>query len=150
MTSAVITRLLFGKTDVIQMLNGALGGLVAITAEPLAPSPELAMLIGAIGGAIVVFGSSLLLKFHIDDVVGAIPVHLFSGIFGTLAVCLSTDVSLAAQIIGILSVNIFVFVISYIIWSIMKATIGIRISAEAEEMGTDTVEVGVSAYAIRD
>ena len=150
MTNAVITRLLFGKTDVIQMLNGALGGLVAITAEPLAPSPELAMLIGAIGGAIVVFGSSLLLKFHIDDVVGAIPVHLFAGIFGTLAVCLSTDVSLAAQITGILSVNIFVFVISYIIWSIMKATIGIRISAEAEEMGTDTVEVGVSAYAIRD
>tara|TARA_B100001250_G_scaffold414503_1_gene453323 strand:- start:9622 stop:10905 length:1284 start_codon:yes stop_codon:yes gene_type:complete len=150
MTNAVITRLMFGKTDVIQMLNGALGGLVAITAEPLAPSPELAMLIGAIGGAIVVFGSSLLLKFRIDDVVGAIPVHLFAGIFGTLAVCLSTDVSLAAQITGILSVNIFVFVISYIIWTIMKATIGIRISSEAEEMGTDTVEVGVSAYAIRD
>ena len=150
MTNAVITRLLFGKTDVIQMLNGALGGLVAITAEPLAPSPELAMLIGAIGGAIVVFGSSLLLKFRIDDVVGAIPVHLFAGIFGTLAVCLSTDVSLAAQIIGILSVNVFVFVTSYIIWTIMKTTIGIRISSEAEEMGTDTVEVGVSAYAIRD
>ena len=99
--NATLTRLVFGKTDVIQMLNGALGGLVAITAEPLLPSPFLAILIGGIGGAIVVFGSRLLIKLQIDDVVGAIPVHLFAGIWGTLAVVISNpDASLGAQIIG--------------------------------------------------
>ncbi|MBO6469265.1 MAG: ammonium transporter, partial [Pelagibacteraceae bacterium] len=126
--NALLTRFLYGKTDVIQMLNGALGGLVAITAEPLMPSPFLAIIIGGIGGAIVVFGSQLLAKLKIDDVVGAIPVHLFAGIWGTLAVVLSNpDASLGSQIIGILSVNIFVFVVSFVVWYIMKKTAGIRI-----------------------
>ena len=148
---AVITRLVFGKTDVIQMLNGALGGLVAITAEPLMPSPFLTIIIGGIGGAIVVFGSQLLIKLKIDDVVGAIPVHLFAGIWGTLAVVLSNaEASLGAQLIGIASVNIFVFLVSFIVWYIMKKTMGIRISAEAEKLGTDKVEIGVTAYMIRD
>ena len=148
---AAITRLVFGKTDVIQMLNGALGGLVAITAEPLMPSPFLAIVIGGIGGAIVVFGSQLLIKLKIDDVVGAIPVHLFAGIWGTLAVVLSNaEASLGAQLIGIASVNIFVFLVSFIVWYIMKKTMGIRISAEAEKLGTDKVEIGVTAYMIRD
>ena len=149
--NALLTRFLYGKTDVIQMLNGALGGLVAITAEPLMPSPFLAIIIGGIGGAIVVFGSQLLAKLKIDDVVGAIPVHLFAGIWGTLAVVLSNpDASLGSQIIGILSVNIFVFVASFIVWYIMKKTAGIRISEEAEKLGTDKVEIGVVAYMIRD
>ena len=148
---AVITRLVFGKTDVIQMLNGALGGLVAITAEPLLPSPFLSIVIGGIGGAIVVFGSQLLIKFKIDDVVGAIPVHLFAGIWGTLAVILSNvEASLGAQLIGIASVNIFVFLLSFIVWYTMKKTMGIRISEEAEKLGTDKVEIGVTAYMIRD
>ena len=95
--NATITRLVFGKTDIIQMLNGALGGLVAITAEPLMPSPILAILIGAIGGAIVVFGSQLLIRFQIDDVVGAIPVHLFAGIWGTLAVVLSNSDNISTE-----------------------------------------------------
>jgi len=149
--NAALTRLVFGKTDVIQMLNGALGGLVAITAEPLLPSPFLAILIGGIGGAIVVFGSQLLIKLKIDDVVGAIPVHLFAGIWGTLAVVISNpDASLGSQLIGIFAVNIFVFIASFIVWFAMKKSVGIRISEEAEKLGTDKVEIGVIAYMIRD
>ncbi len=151
MAAAIITRLMFGKTDVIQMLNGAIGGLVAITAEPLAPSPLAAIFIGAVGGLIVVFGTKLLFSFKLDDVVGAIPAHMFAGIWGTLAVPLTNnDASFSAQLIGVLSINIFVFAVSYIIWSIMKATFGIRLSKEAETKGTDVTETGVIAYAIRD
>ena len=151
MAAAIITRLMFGKTDVIQMLNGAIGGLVAVTAEPLAPSPLAAIFIGAVGGLIVVFGTKLLFSFKLDDVVGAIPAHMFAGIWGTLAVPLTNaDASFSAQLIGVLSINIFVFVVSYIIWSIMKATFGIRLSKEAETKGTDVTETGVIAYAIRD
>ena len=151
MAAAIITRLMFGKTDVIQMLNGAIGGLVAITAEPLAPSPLAAIFIGAVGGLIVVFGTKLLFSFKLDDVVGAIPAHMFAGIWGTLAVPLTNaDASFSAQLIGVLSINIFVFAVSYVIWSIMKATFGIRLSKEAETKGTDVTETGVIAYAIRD
>ena len=151
LAAGVITRLMYGKTDVIQMLNGAIGGLVAITAEPLAPSPLAAILIGAVGGLIVVFGTKLLFNFKLDDVVGAIPAHLFAGIWGTLAVPLTnTDASFSAQLIGVLSINIFVFVVSYIVWSIMKGLFGIRLSKEAETKGTDVTETGVIAYAIRD
>ena len=151
MAAAIITRLMFGKTDVIQMLNGAIGGLVAVTAEPLAPSPLAAIFIGAVGGLIVVFGTKLLFSFKLDDVVGAIPAHMFAGIWGTLAVPLTNaDASFSAQLIGVLSINIFVFVVSYIVFSIMKATFGIRLSKEAEAKGTDVTETGVIAYAIRD
>ncbi|MDA8567225.1 ammonium transporter [Candidatus Pelagibacter bacterium] len=151
LAAGVITRLMYGKTDVIQMLNGAIGGLVAITAEPLAPSPFAAILIGAVGGLIVVFGTKLLFSFKLDDVVGAIPAHLFAGIWGTLAVPLTNaDASFSAQLIGVLAVNIFVFAVSYIVWSVMKAVFGIRLSKEAETKGTDVTETGVIAYAIRD
>ena len=151
MAAAIITRLIYGKTDVIQMLNGAIGGLVAITAEPLAPTPLAAIFIGAIGGLIVVFGTRLLFTFKLDDVVGAIPAHMFAGIWGTLAVPLTNaDASFSAQLIGVLSINIFVFAVSYIVWSAMKATFGIRLSKEAETKGTDVTETGVIAYAIRD
>ncbi len=151
MAAAIITRLMFGKTDVIQMLNGAIGGLVAVTAEPLAPSPLAAIFIGAVGGLIVVFGTKLLFSFKLDDVVGAIPAHMFAGIWGTLAVPITNaDATFSAQLIGVLSINIFVFAVSYIVWSIMKATFGIRLSKEAETKGTDVTETGVIAYAIRD
>ena len=151
LAAGTITRLMYGKTDVIQMLNGAIGGLVAITAEPLAPSPFAAILIGAIGGLIVVFGTKLLFSFKLDDVVGAIPAHMFAGIWGTLAVPLTnTDATFSAQLIGVLAVNIFVFGVSYIVWSVMKGMFGIRLSKEAETKGTDVTETGVIAYAIRD
>ena len=151
MACAIISRLVSGKPDVVMMLNGALGGLVAITAEPLAPSPLLAVILGAIGGIIVFYGTKLLLKLKIDDVVGAIPVHGFAGIFGTLAVPLSNaDANFGSQLYGILWVNIFVFIVAFVIWYLMKMTFGIRISDEAEKLGTDKAEVGVLAYAIRD
>ncbi len=151
MTCAIITRLVNGKTDVIMMLNGALGGLVAITAEPLTPTPLMAIIIGSIGGIIVILGTQALNKFQIDDVVGAIPVHLFAGIWGTLAVPLTNSgTSFGPQLLGTASICAFVFVVSFIVWSIMKATIGIRISEEAEKEGTDIAETGVTAYAIRD
>ncbi len=151
MAAATVTRLNFGKTDVVQMLNGCIGGLVAITAEPLMPSPLAAILIGAVGGVIVVYGTKLLFSLKIDDVVGAIPAHLFAGIWGTLAVPITNpDTSFGAQLLGVLSINIFVFVVALIVWSIMKSTIGIRLSKEAETKGTDVTETGVIAYAIRD
>ena len=151
MAAATVTRLGFGKTDVVQMLNGCIGGLVAITAEPLMPSPLAAILIGGVGGVIVVYGTKLLFALQIDDVVGAIPAHLFAGIWGTLIVpATNPDASFSAQLIGVLAVNIFIFVVAYIVWSIMKATVGLRLSKEAETKGTDVSETGVIAYAIRD
>ena len=151
MANAAFTRLVYGRTDVIHMLNGAIAGLVAITAEPLTPTPFAAILIGGVGGLIAVFGTQLLYKFKIDDVVGAIPAHLFAGIWGTLAVPITnSEAVFSSQLIGIISINLFVFVVSFIIWFIMKQTIGIRLSAKAEKLGTDKSEVGVIAYAIRD
>lgn len=151
MVNAFITRIIGGKTDVVMMLNGALGGLVAITAEPLAPSPFAAICIGGIGGAVVVIGTNLLEKFKIDDVVGAIPVHLFAGIWGTLAVPITNaETSFANQFLGVISVVGFMFISSLVIWNIMKLTMGIRISDEAQKKGTDVSEIGVVAYAIRD
>ena len=151
MAAATVTRLGFGKTDVVQMLNGCIGGLVAITAEPLMPSPLAAILIGGVGGIIVVYGTKLLFALQIDDVVGAIPAHLFAGIWGTLIVpATNPDASFSAQLIGVLAVNIFIFIVAYIVWSIMKATVGLRLSKEAETKGTDVSETGVIAYAIRD
>jgi Amt family ammonium transporter len=151
MAAAIVTRLGFGKTDVIQMLNGCIGGLVAITAEPLMPSPLAAILIGGVGGVIVVYGTKLLFSFKIDDVVGAIPAHLFAGIWGTLIVpATNLNASFSIQLIGVLAVNIFIFISAYIVWKIMKATVGLRLSKEAETKGTDVSETGVIAYAIRD
>jgi Amt family ammonium transporter len=151
LAAAVITRLMFGKTDVVQMLNGAIGGLVAITAEPLAPSPLSAILIGAVGGVIVVFGTKLLFSYKLDDVVGAIPAHLLSGIWGTLAVPLTnSDATFGAQLIGVISINVFVFIVSYIIWSVLNSLVVITLSKEAQSKGTDVTETGVIAYAIRD
>ena len=150
-TGAAITRLLGGKTDIVMMLNGALAGLVAITAEPLTPGPITAMIIGSIGAVIMYFGTKMLEGFGIDDVVGAIPVHMFAGIFGTLVVPFTNpDTSLGTQFVGTLSVVLFSFVLSYLVFMAMKVTIGLRISKAAEKLGTDKAEVGVIAYSIRD
>ena len=150
MAAGAVTKI-SGKTDVIQMLNGCIGGLVAITAEPLMPSPLASILIGAVGGIIVVYGTKFLFSMKIDDVVGAIPAHLFAGIWGTLIVpATNSGANFGTQLIGVLSINIFVFVVAYIVWSLMKATMGIRLSKEAELKGTDVSETGVIAYSIRD
>ena len=148
---AAITRLIGGKTDIIMMLNGALAGLVSITAEPLTPSPVLAMVIGAVGAVIMYFGTKMLENFGLDDVVGAIPVHMFAGIFGTLIVPLSNvETSFSTQLVGVISVCVFSFILSYVAFSTMKSTIGLRISKAAEKLGTDKAEIGVTAYSIRD
>ena len=143
----VASQILFKKPDLTMVLNGALAGLVSITAEPLAPGLGLATLIGAIGGVVAVIAVPMLDKLKIDDVVGAIPVHLICGIWGTLAVVLSNDeASLGAQVYGILAVGVFVFVASAIVWFILKATMGIRVSEEVEIDGLDSHELGIQAY----
>ncbi|MEM9277432.1 MAG: ammonium transporter [Pseudomonadota bacterium] len=145
--SMILMQFVYKKVDVTMALNGALAGLVSITAEPLAPSAFMAIVIGGIGGVIVVFSVPLLDKFKIDDVVGAIPVHLIAGIWGTLAVPLTNgDASFGTQIVGILAYGIFTVVASAILWTILKVTIGIRVSEEEEALGLDKTEVGVEAY----
>ena len=151
MAGAIITRLIGGKTDIVMMLNGALAGLVSITAEPLMPSPLLSIFIGAIGGVIMFYGTQLLNSFKLDDVVGAIPVHMFAGIWGTLVVPFTNpDASYAIQLLGVVSVCLFVFIFSYIVIYLLKISMGLRISEEAEKLGTDKAEIGVVAYSIRD
>ena len=143
----IMTQILYGKVDLSMALNGALGGLVAITAEPLMPAPWQAILIGGIGGALVVIAVPLLDKLKIDDVVGAISVHLVCGIWGTLAVPLSNgDATFGAQIMGIVGVGVFMIVTSSILWFVLKLTIGIRVSEEDEEIGLDRAELGMEAY----
>ncbi|MGX1098044.1 Amt family ammonium transporter [Amorphus sp. MBR-141] len=143
----ILTQIFYRKVDVTMALNGALAGLVSITAEPLAPSLLMAAIIGGIGGAIVVLVVPLLDKVKIDDVVGAIPVHLVCGIWGTLAVPLTnTDASFGTQIIGIVAIGAFTFIVSLVLWLILKAVMGVRPTAEEESLGLDAVEVGVEAY----
>lgn len=141
----ILTQVLFGKVDLTMVLNGALAGLVSITAEPLAPSLFGALLTGAVGGVIVVFAVPMFDKMKIDDVVGAIPVHLVAGIWGTLAVAFYTG-NWGAQIIGIAAIGAFVFVTSLIVWIILKGIMGLRPSEEDEIRGLDVAELGMEAY----
>lgn len=143
----ILTMLFYKKTDLTMALNGALGGLVAITAEPLAPTPMLAIFIGAVGGLIVVLAIPMLDKLKIDDVVGAIPVHLFAGIWGTIAVIFSnSDATIGAQLYGILAIGAFTIIASTIVWYLIKLMIGIRVTPEEEMEGSDISEIGMEAY----
>jgi len=143
----ILLQVIYKRVDVTMVLNGALAGLVSITAEPLQPSPLSAILIGAVGGVIVVFAVPLLDKLKIDDVVGAIPVHLLAGIWGTMAVPLTNaETSFSVQLIGVLAYGVFTFVVSLVVWAILKAVMGIRVSEEEEVLGLDRTEVGVEAY----
>ncbi|THH36164.1 ammonium transporter [Aliishimia ponticola] len=146
-TALILTQVLYQKPDLTMVLNGALAGLVSITAEPLAPSLFGALWIGAIGGIIVVLTVPMLDKLKIDDVVGAIPVHLFAGIWGTIAVIFyNGDATIAGQLTGIVAYGVFTFVASLIVWFILKATMGIRVSEEDEINGLDMSELGMEAY----
>ena len=143
----IVAKMMFGKADLTMALNGALAGLVAITAEPSTPTPLLATLFGAAGGVLVVFSIVALDKMKIDDPVGAISVHGTVGFLGLLLVPLTNDgASFSGQIIGALTIFVWVFVASYIVWSILKATMGIRVSPEEEETGVDVGETGMDAY----
>ena len=147
LVAMVLSQVVYKKVDLTMVLNGALAGLVSITAEPLTPSLGAATLIGGIGGVIVVFTVPLLDKLKIDDVVGAIPVHLLAGIWGTIAVVLTNaDASLSVQLLSIVIVGAFTFIVSYIIWSVLKAVMGIRVSEEDEIAGLDSTELGMDAY----
>ena len=143
----ILTQLLYKKPDLTMILNGALAGLVSITAEPLTPSLVSATLIGAVGGVIVVFAVPFLDRLKIDDVVGAIPVHLFAGIWGTLAVCFTNSAaSFSVQVTSIVIVGAFVTVASAVVWLVLKAMFGLRVSEEAEITGLDRSELGMEAY----
>ena len=147
LVALILTQLLYKKADLTMVLNGALAGLVSITAEPLTPSLGEATLIGGFGGVIVVFIVPLLDKLKIDDVVGAIPVHLIAGIWGTIAVAITNpDASLSTQLVGIVIVGAFTFIVSFVVWKIIDIVLGIRVSEEAEVMGLDKSELGMEAY----
>jgi len=143
----ILARLWFRKADLTMVLNGALAGLVAITADPLSPSAFASTMVGAVGGILVVFAIVALDKLRIDDPVGAISVHGVVGIWGLLAVPLSNgDATFAAQLLGIVSIFGWVFLASLVVWSILKAVIGIRVSEEEEYEGVDIAECGLEAY----
>ena len=146
-TALILTQVMYKKPDLTMVLNGALAGLVSITAEPLAPTLFGALWIGAVGGIIVVLTVPMLDKFKIDDVVGAIPVHLFAGIWGTIAVVFyNSDANLMTQLTGIIAYGVFTFVASLVVWFILKAVIGIRVGEEEEISGLDMTELGMEAY----
>ncbi len=143
----IVAKLMFGKADLTMILNGALAGLVAITAGPDTPSPLMATIIGAIGGIIVVFSIIFLDKVKIDDPVGAISVHGTAGLWGLLAVPLTnSDASFSGQLIGAATIFVWVFVTSLIVWGILKAVMGLRVSEEEEYEGVDISECGMEAY----
>ncbi len=143
----IMLQLLYKKVDITMALNGALAGLVSITAGPAAPSPGAAIIIGAVGGVLVVFAVPLFDKLKIDDVVGALSVHLVCGIWGTMAVPFTNDeTSFVTQFVGIAAIGIFTLAASAIVWFALKLTVGIRVSAEEEMVGTDMVELGLKAY----
>ncbi|MAD91156.1 MAG: ammonium transporter [Gammaproteobacteria bacterium] len=143
----LLSKFWFGKADLTMALNGALAGLVAITAEPLTPAPITASFIGAIGGLLVVFSIVALDKLKIDDPVGAISVHGVVGIWGIIAVCISnSDANILVQLLGIVSIFAWVFITSLIVWMILKKTVGIRVSEQEEDEGVDIAECGLEAY----
>ena len=146
-TTMILLQILYKKIDTTMVLNGALAGLVSITAEPLAPAVWQTIIIGGVGGAIVVFTVPLLDKLKIDDVVGAIPVHLFAGIWGTLIVPFSNaDASYGVQLVGILAYGVFTLVAAFAVWFVLKVAMGIRASEEEEMRGLDMSETGVEGY----
>ena len=145
--AAIVAKLKFGKADLSMALNGALAGLVSITADPLSSTAQMATVIGAIGGVIVVFSILSLDRLKIDDPVGAISVHGVAGIWGLFAVLISNgDATFGGQIIGIVSIFAFTFVASLVVWTILKMIMGIRVTEEEEYLGMDIVDCGVEAY----
>ena len=143
----ILARLMFGKADLTMALNGALAGLVSITASPLTGSIEASLLVGAVGGVIVVFSITLLDKVRIDDPVGAISVHGSAGIWGLLAAAFTDpEGSLGAQLIGIVAIFAWTFITSLIVWYVLKLAMGIRISEDEEYTGADLAETGIEAY----
>ena len=146
MAAISVARPILGRVDLLAGLNGAIAGLVAITAGPDIVDHYWAVIIGAIGGIICTAGMKIMENFRLDDVVGAVPAHLFAGVWGTLAVCIAAGGSFVTQLIGIFAIGVFVFVVSLIVWLVLEKTVGVRVSETVEELGQDTAELGIEAY----
>ena len=146
LAALALSRSLLGRIDLFAGLNGAIAGLVAITAGPDIVDSYWAIIIGAIGGVICTAGIKLLEKLKVDDVVGAIPAHLMTGIWGTLAVCIAAGGQFGVQLIGIVAVGAFVFIVSWVVWKLIDMVIGLRVSLQAERLGQDTAELGIESY----
>ena len=146
MTALSFSRVVLGRVDLFAGLNGTLAGLVAITAAPDIVQHHWAVVIGAVGGLVCLLSMKLLEAVKIDDVVGAVPVHLCTGIWGTLAVCIAGGGSLFAQVVGILAVGVFVFALSMLLWFVIDRTMGLRVTQEVESLGQDVGELGMEAY----
>ena len=146
MAAISVSRPILGRIDLLAGLNGAIAGLVAITAGPDIVDHYWAIIIGAIGGVICTAGIRFLDALKIDDVVGAVPAHMFAGVWGTLAVCIAGGGELFPQIVGILAIGVFVFAVSWVLWTIIEATVGVRVSSTVEQLGQDAAELGIESY----
>ena len=146
MAAISMARPILGRVDLLAGLNGAIAGLVAITAGPDIVDHYWAIVIGAIGGAICTVGMKVMENLKLDDVVGAVPAHLFAGVWGTLAVCIAAGGDLVTQLVGVFAIGMFVFFVSLLVWLVIERTIGARVSETVEELGQDTAELGIEAY----
>ena len=146
LAALLVSRPLFKRVDLLAVLNGAIAGLVSITAGPDVLPHSVALLIGAVGGVLCSLGMKLLERLRIDDVVGAVPAHLFAGIWGTLAVCIAGDYSFGVQLLGVAAVGVFVFGSSWLAWTAIAKTMSARVSETVEELGQDVAELGIEAY----
>ena len=146
MAALAVSRYILGRTDLFAGLNGAIAGLVSITAGPDIVDHYWAIVIGAIGGLIVVLGLKLFEKIKLDDVVGAVPAHLFAGIWGTLAACIAAGGDFGVQLVGILAIGAFVFTVSFLLWRLLDVTVSVRVSKQVERLGQDAGELGLEAY----
>ncbi len=146
LTAIALSRPILGRVDLLAGLNGAIGGLVAITAGPDIVEHHWAVIIGLVGGAVTVAGLRVMEMLKVDDVVGAVPAHLFAGIWGTLAVCIAAGGNVLVQLTGIVAIGAFVFVASLAVWMVLERTLGARVSETVEELGQDAAELGIEAY----
>ena len=146
MAAIAVSRPILGRIDLFAGLNGAIAGLVSITAGPDIVDHYWAVVIGAVGGVVCTAGIKLLEKVRLDDVVGAIPAHLFAGIWGTLAVCIAAGGRFHIQLLGIVVVGAFVFTLSWLLWRALDMTLGVRVSRQVERLGQDSGELGIEAY----
>ncbi|MCY3942109.1 MAG: ammonium transporter [Gammaproteobacteria bacterium] len=146
LAALIVSRPLLKRVDLLAVLNGAIAGLVSITAGPDILPHGLAILIGAVGGVVCTAGMMMLERLRIDDVVGAVPAHLFAGIWGTLAVCIAGGYSFGVQLLGVVVIGAFVFGASWVTWTLIAKAMGARVSETVEELGQDVAELGIEAY----
>ena len=146
MAALAVSRYILGRIDLFAGLNGAIAGLVSITAGPTFVDHYWAVVIGAIGGLICTLGLKLFEKLRLDDVVGAVPAHLFAGIWGTLAVCIAAGGDFGVQLLGIVTIGAFVFAVSWVLWRALDMTITLRVPPQVERLGQDAAELGLEAY----